>query len=595
MKKLLVLLVVLFLSLPLFSATWYVRPAGGSYGAEDGTSYADAWDGLSSVVFGGGGVAAGDTLYVCGVHLRTYDSHPPGSLTWYIGSGTSGNPVTIRGDYGGDPGVIWGAAIYDVNSWVSEGSNTYSQILTKSVYADWVFEDITDFETWTVLDKEASLGACQANAGSYYSATYGSGTKLYVHCSDDGDPTGRIAVNRMGWNINLDGESYVNWLNIKTYCIYRWLEYAAPPGHSVNYITWTSCTMWYGEFAIIFFRNNSTFFTFDNCDIRWARNGICVSPWAPGSTHDWTIKNCLIRDIGVRSGDSDAHAVGVQSTYNAVVESNEMVNCGTTICFYLSGGEEVKDNVIRWNYVHDAHELGGANGNGIAMTLGGNQTLNSGTGNKIYGNIVARCVSGIRSQYHDEVEIYNNVVIDSDVDNYLINRYDFRVKAKLRNNVSYFSSWAADQHHIYYRTGDRANSYIDSDYNCFYPVDSNDCFRYDDEFASSVEYTFAEWQALSYPNHVFDLNSITSDPAFVNAGGSFLLDTDFQIPTDSPCKDAGTTSIASFDYWGTGIPEGANPDIGVHEFGQADPNVLVLKNATTLVLKGAATLVIKEP
>ncbi|MFZ2054369.1 MAG: hypothetical protein WAU81_09240, partial [Candidatus Aminicenantales bacterium] len=45
------------------SADWYVRPAGGSYGTENGTSYANAWDGLLRVVWGPGGVQAGDTLW----------------------------------------------------------------------------------------------------------------------------------------------------------------------------------------------------------------------------------------------------------------------------------------------------------------------------------------------------------------------------------------------------------------------------------------------------------------------------------------------------------------------------------------------------
>jgi len=78
---------------------WYVRPAGGSYGNEDGTSYEDAWNGFSNITWGTGGVEAGDTLWVCGTHNET--------LT-VKASGTSGNYITIRGDYPGDPGIIDG-------------------------------------------------------------------------------------------------------------------------------------------------------------------------------------------------------------------------------------------------------------------------------------------------------------------------------------------------------------------------------------------------------------------------------------------------------------------------------------------------------
>lgn len=63
------LFLVLFLisSLGANAATWYVRPvAGGPYGSDNGTSYADAWDGFAAVVWGVSGVNSGDTLKVCG-------------------------------------------------------------------------------------------------------------------------------------------------------------------------------------------------------------------------------------------------------------------------------------------------------------------------------------------------------------------------------------------------------------------------------------------------------------------------------------------------------------------------------------------------
>ena len=122
-------LLIIILTSQTYAAEWFVRPSGGSYGSENGTSYSNAWDGLGNVIWGTNGVQAGDTLYVCGLHLRHYTSHPPGSLLWDIGSGTSGNRITIRGDYQDDPGVIWGGAILDVNPWASLGSNTYSQNL----------------------------------------------------------------------------------------------------------------------------------------------------------------------------------------------------------------------------------------------------------------------------------------------------------------------------------------------------------------------------------------------------------------------------------------------------------------------------------
>lgn len=77
--------------------TWYVRPSGGTYGAEDGTSYDTAWDGFTNIDWTANGVKAGDTLYVCGTHTEAFVIG---------GSGTSELPITIRGDYAGDAGVI---------------------------------------------------------------------------------------------------------------------------------------------------------------------------------------------------------------------------------------------------------------------------------------------------------------------------------------------------------------------------------------------------------------------------------------------------------------------------------------------------------
>jgi len=51
---------------------WYVRPAEGEYGNNDGTSYENAWSGLLNVVWGSGGVGLGDTLWICGLQNRCF-------------------------------------------------------------------------------------------------------------------------------------------------------------------------------------------------------------------------------------------------------------------------------------------------------------------------------------------------------------------------------------------------------------------------------------------------------------------------------------------------------------------------------------------
>ncbi len=58
---------VALLALPTLAAnaaSWYVRPNGGSYGNEDGTSWNNAFDGFSGVAWGS--VSCGDTIWVAG-------------------------------------------------------------------------------------------------------------------------------------------------------------------------------------------------------------------------------------------------------------------------------------------------------------------------------------------------------------------------------------------------------------------------------------------------------------------------------------------------------------------------------------------------
>lgn len=84
------------------AATWYVLPASGEYGAENGTSYATAFDGTASIVWGASGVNAGDTLCVDGIFTGASESDVSGITLRVDQSGTAGNLVTIDGDCDGD-------------------------------------------------------------------------------------------------------------------------------------------------------------------------------------------------------------------------------------------------------------------------------------------------------------------------------------------------------------------------------------------------------------------------------------------------------------------------------------------------------------
>lgn len=75
----------LLLAVPALAANWYVRPNGGTYGAENGTNWVNAFDGFADIAWGS--VNAGDTIYV---GTGSYSGGTIGE------SGTTNNPITIR-------------------------------------------------------------------------------------------------------------------------------------------------------------------------------------------------------------------------------------------------------------------------------------------------------------------------------------------------------------------------------------------------------------------------------------------------------------------------------------------------------------------
>ena len=87
------------------AASWYLRPAGVTYGAGDGASYANAWNSTTRIRWSQ--LASGDTLYICGMH----DSGAPTDRAL----GAVRSNITISGAcYNGttaDPGTMVGASV----------------------------------------------------------------------------------------------------------------------------------------------------------------------------------------------------------------------------------------------------------------------------------------------------------------------------------------------------------------------------------------------------------------------------------------------------------------------------------------------------
>jgi len=551
-------LVWLILSADAAASDWFVRPAGGSYGSEDGTSYVNAWDGLLSVVWGSEGVQPGDNLYVCGIHLRN-NTNGLWEFFKLDANGTDGNRITIRGDYPDDQGIIWGAGIIAWEAWADEESYTWSITIKSNLEYNYFFEDVTA-DSWTTLDKASSLLECQGQAGSYYSSDYTAKSKLYIHCSDDGDPTGRITCNRMGYNIQLNDNHYVDWVNLKTPCQYRWIDFSK--SHYVTNMKWEGVTNWYGDFTA---KDYSHHLEWNDCDIAWAKVGIFLTETASGAgngPYNITIDGCTIHDIGVLAADADSHAIAIGGIHDILIQNNEIYNAGSGITNYLfPTNSGLENTTIRWNYIHDGHTLNGANARGIEYNMSGKNTASK-EGNVCYGNIVANMVGneadGYRSTWaSDQIVFYNNIAYNCNQSfyfNYTCTS-DRGPNIVLKNNISIESA----NYHIYFGSATNEGNYtIDSDYNLFYP-DKSEGFAFK-EVGYATYTNLSGWQSLSRSRCTFDPHSIVADPLFVDPeNGNFNL-----IP-GSLAIDAGVDVGLAQDFGGNPVPLGSAPDIGAYE------------------------------
>jgi hypothetical protein len=149
---------------------FYVRPSGGSYGTEDGSSYANAFDGFANVVWAS--IKPGDTLFVAGKHS--------GTGIVINASGNARRSIKIRsceiawGASTDDPGVIWGGGIVATNVWTGPVNGVYSYSGGFNVTGALVVD-----EDLTVLIKTTDLATCEATTQSFYQTTGPTVTKYH--------------------------------------------------------------------------------------------------------------------------------------------------------------------------------------------------------------------------------------------------------------------------------------------------------------------------------------------------------------------------------------------------------------------------------
>lgn len=561
---------------------WYVRPANGNYGLENGTNYDNAWDGLLKVVWGDEGVRAGDTLWVCGLHL--YDvidkySHSQKNINLISGQSDT-QRITIRGDYPSDNGIIWGAGriAYADADWQNEGNGVWSIPLIGGIWAgDWIFQDIgvPEKHSHIILDKVLTLDELRAKPGSHYSKNYLAGSKLYIHPTDKKKPTGRISSNWWGYNFNYAELKYVTFKNLTFYNPSR-----IDPNARLSHVRWEGCRLSYGMHSLLAFNGANDFIEIINCELSWAGNGIynIQQNWQGGdeeinkTTTNYVYKNNHIHHIGSRevNYNSDAHAIGIQGGYNGVIEGNIIEECGSGIALYAFTNQELKNTIVRNNFVKDIHQLGGATGWGI-FTSCNSDSLSDKNGNRFYNNIVSNSPICFRFQFEDEQLVYNNIANNCNIGLESSRNYNnIGAHIKAYNNIFLNSK---EFHINWYSGSTEFNMHFDN--NLYYPV-SEQLF-----FLRNQSVNFQQWKQLSGFHGKFDQNSLANNPLFTNHSGLLNESPDFSLQPESPVIDKGKVVSRTHDFVGNEIKR--LPDIGAYEYqGTIKHYPLYIKEIRTL-------------
>ena len=559
-------LIFVLLLLSCSTATdWYVRPKPGDYGAANGEAYATAWDGLGAVVWGGAGVVAGDTLYVCGTFTNTTEA-AMGILN--VGAdGSNGMPITIRGDYESDSGILVGASYLAAAGWTDNGDGSFYR---------------SDTQTYNVISVEGDLDGSDVLLTPKTSQAAVAGTDGSYWLDADGDtfwynPTGDV-VKPIWWHpfgpVYLNSHNYITLLGLKVYI-----------GHNTR-----AGISGFGNHCIV-----------DGCTFKYAQNR-CIS----GIGDDGEITNNYFYNFKCGIGYSNCDRVIIRGNYfdNGDFTTHYGIESSDPGAMQIQPGE---DNIIERNWIHQANGFGIQVYKLSVVTVGScliqhnlieniSQATGPGSGHQgiyalgnhasddyynnkwsgliIRGNIIdnisaSEVSAGIMitiGRFSGEapvpIKVFNNIVSRCS------RNYRFSIGYAtpgetaggliFQNNISLNPN--VDGWHIN-NNGINAELCTFSN-NCWYPEHSaeNDKFKY-----ATDSLTHAAWvteiKTASAPA-TFEDNSFVSDPQLAGTGRNILAPI-----TGSPVIDAGVDVGLDNDYRGGIVPFNTTPDIGAYEFG----------------------------
>ncbi|GAG37339.1 unnamed protein product, partial [marine sediment metagenome] len=241
-----------------------------------------------------------------------------------------------------------------------------------------------------------------------------------------------------------------------------------------------------------------------------------------------------------------------------VIQNNIIEDCGSAVTYYNYTAQEMRNHITRYNLAIDMDNIqSGANGRGFELN-GSATPPGLTTGNMFYYNIAINVVDvAFRETRKDVVKFYNNVAYNVGSG---IHAGGYENEYYNNGTVepgSYFLYWRWDSE-------GGIEEVLYSDYNGYYPnAESTTEFKVLDAVPRQYFYlNFSDYKS-QYSGYNWDVNSLVSDPKFLNASGSWNTGSDFQLTADSSWIDAGTDVGLSVDFGGN--PIYGTPDIGAWE------------------------------
>lgn len=394
---------------------WYVRDAAtfGTYGTENGTSYANSWNDFRWRGTSGGrggrslfasvdqtAIAPGDTLWACGdfglktTASTTLSSNNPERRSFSM-RGTAANPVKIRFDHATYPAKLYHFWKFTgAYNWVNEGGGIYSTanylaagqyILAiddgtgrPNINIDSPSDDVISYDYTNTL----------ASPGYYINAG-----RQYVKMPDGLSPDNKLwycPASSYAWQLLPVNSHYV------TLQGGEWR--GTTPAE--DYIEQVSTYITLKDLKIKYSLARYCFYMGDGWD-NWTLDGVVfgrgqnavygvntgANPATRRCADNLTVKNCWFHHIGVGIfWDQDSHAVGAQSGDGWLIEDNLFEYGGTAIEFWGSTSKDQKNHTIRRNVIR-GQTVHSTSGGGVSFTAGGVEA-NRRTGCSVSHNVV---------------------------------------------------------------------------------------------------------------------------------------------------------------------------------------------------------------